>query len=353
MRRHVLTAILSLASLPSFGAGFHALSLPGSQLAALSADGRSAAGGLVGGAGGGFRWREGESAEVLSGAMSVRAISPNGRYVAGSSLDADQHEVATFWDADGVAHPVGGLPGADARAGVLSIAYGVTDQPRVVGTAVNAQRESTAFSWAAGDGLHALVSGAAGSGAVGISSDGRRIFGWSERADTARHGVLWNQGRVCCSVETGASPNELVGANRSVTLLLGFTRDGLDGEVPYRWMPDAAATHVPIAVASAAGPIRFTAGSDDARLLVGAAGSGAQRGAVVWTEHGGVERLDAFLADRGIAVPVDWTLSAATAVSADGHRLAGFGLDRGRFDSFVIDLPWSVADAAARSRSAP
>src|SRR5215467_9829824 len=113
MRRHLLSAIVTLTSLPCFGAGFHALSLPGSQLDAMSADGRSAAGCLVGGKGGGFRWQEGESPEILTGAMSVRAISPSGHYVAGSALDADQHEIAAFWDAEGVAHPIGSLPGAD------------------------------------------------------------------------------------------------------------------------------------------------------------------------------------------------------------------------------------------------
>src|SRR5262249_44317124 len=145
MQRHVLSAVVLLASAPSFGAGFHALSVPGSQLAALSADGRTAAGGLVGGATGGFRWHEGAPVEVLSGAMSVRAISASGRHVAGSSLDAAQREVATWWDAGGVAHPIGGLPNADARGGVLSIAYGVTDQPRVAGTAVDTERPPTAF----------------------------------------------------------------------------------------------------------------------------------------------------------------------------------------------------------------
>jgi len=353
MRRSVIPAIFVLASVPAFGAGFHALSLPGSQLGVLSADGRSGAGGLVGGASGGFRWNEGETPELLTGAMSIRAISASGRYVAGSSLDASQREVATWWDADGIAHSLGGLPGADARAGVLSVAYGITDQPRLVGSAVNAERASTAFVWAAGDGMHALVSTGIASGASGVSSDGRRIFGWSEDADATRRGVLWNQGRMCCSVETGATSNDLAGANRGATLLLGFVRDAGDSERPFRWIPDANSSRTPIANAPALGPMRFTASSDDGSVLVGAAGSGAQRIAVVWTERGGVERLDAFIAEQGIAVPAGWVLCAATAVSADARRIAGFGLKDGRFDSFVIDLPRSTADAAVRTSTAP
>ena len=71
MRRHVLSVLVLIAATPSFGAGFVALSLPGSQLVALSADGRAAAGGLVGGASGGFHWREGAPVET-----SARMPSP-------------------------------------------------------------------------------------------------------------------------------------------------------------------------------------------------------------------------------------------------------------------------------------
>ncbi|HKE48600.1 MAG TPA: hypothetical protein VKB52_11095 [Rhodanobacteraceae bacterium] len=351
MRRHVLTAFVLAASMPVSGAGFLPLSLPGSQLSALSADGQSAAGGLVGGASGGFRWHEGEGPRTLSGAMSVRAISASGRYVAGSSLDAGQHEVATWWDAEGRAHALGGLPDADAQAGVLSVAYGITDQPHVVGTAVNAQRESVAFAWTSAEGLRLLASSGTASGASGISSDGRRIYGWSERADATRRGVLWNQGRVCCTVETGAMPNELVGANRGATLLLGLTHEAPDADTPFRWSPDVARTETAIATPSNASTLRFTAGSDDGRVLAGASGSGAHRVAMIWTEGGGVERLDAFVASRGLAIPSGWTLIAATAVSADGSRLGGYGLVDGRFDSFVIDLP--RGDAAAHSPTAP
>jgi hypothetical protein len=353
MRQLVLPALFVLASLPASGAGFAALSMPGSQLGALSADGRVAAGGLVGGASGGFRWREGEGAQALAGAMSVRAISASGRYAAGSSLDASQREVATWWDPAGVAHPVGGFSGADARAGVLSVAYGVTDEPRVVGVAVDAQKASTAFAWSEGDGLSALDSAGTASAAAGISSDGRRVYGWSERADSARRGVVWNLGHLCCAVETGASANELIGANRGATLLLGFVREERDRETPYRWSPDADDARKPFAAPPAPGPMRFNASSDDGSLLAGATGSGAKRVAVVWTPQGGVERLDSFLAARHVAVPEGWTLMAATAVSANGHRLGGFGLKDGRFDSFVIDLPPSVAGAAAHASPAP
>jgi hypothetical protein len=346
MPRRFRAVIVLLASKPCFGAGFHALSLPGSQLVALSADGTAAAGGLVGGASGGFRWREGRPTEMLGGAVSVRAISASGRYVAGSSLDARQREVATWWDTDGLAHTLGGLAGVEAHAGVLSVASGITDAPSVAGTATDGANRTTAFVWN-GAAIEPLTSAGASSGANGISSDGERIFGWSEQ-DAVRHGALWNPGRGDLAIESDAPANEIVGANRAATLLLGFSREG----AAFRWQPDVERSLTMIANALDESPARFIASSDDGRLLAGSSGSGAQRIAIVWTEARGVERLDAFLAAAEIAVPPTWTLLAATSISADAHRLGGFGLDAGHFDSFVIDLPQTF-DTATQIHTAP
>jgi uncharacterized membrane protein len=352
MHRRLIPAILLLGTLPAFGAGFQALSLPGSQLAALSADGCTAAGGVVDGASGGFRWHAGAPPRLLAGAVSARAISASGRYVAGSSLDAEQREIATWWDIDGIAHPLGGLPQADARAGVLSVGYGITDQPLVVGAATSAGHASRAFTWTADAGMHALATPDLASGAAGVSRDGRRIFGWSAQTDAARHGVLWNDEHLFRAItDAGASRDELIGANSTMTLLLGVACDDAGGESPYRWMADLQASQVS-AVPAFAPRTRFSASSDDGRVLAGAAGSGGRRVAVIWTEGRGVERLQDFLAAYAIAVPRGWTLIATTAVSADGRHLGGFGLKDGRFDSFVIDVP-PLQDDASRSTTAP
>lgn len=351
MYQLLLPTLLLFGTVPAVGAGFHPLSLPGSQLGALSADGLSAAGGVVDGASGGFHWHAGTPPQLLAGAVSARAISASGRYVAGSSLDAEQREVATWWDADGIAHPLGGLPGADALAGVLSVGYGVTDQPRVVGTATIAGRNSSAFAWTASDGMRALTTAATASGAVGVSSDGRRVFGWSAQADATRHAALWHGVRFHGAADISAATDELIGANRAATILLGIASDDAGVETPYRWTPDTRTAQIS-ATPIPAQRTRFGASSDDGRVLAGATGSGGQRIAVIWTQGGGSVRLDAFLAAHGVAVPSGWTLTAATAVSADGRHVGGFGLKDGRFDSFVIDLP-PMPDDESRPFTAP
>jgi hypothetical protein len=347
MFKPLLPLVLCLAAQSASAGEFRALSLPGSQLVAMSADGRSAAGGVIGGGSGGFRWHEGEPARLLEHAVSVRAISASGRYVAGSSLDAQQREVATWWDADGNSHALGGLPGTDASAGLLSAAYGVTDQPQVVGVGANGA-DTVAFSWTAEHGLQALDADGASSAAIGISDDGRHIFGWSAPSNATRRGVVWSDGRACCHSSTRAHSEEFVGGNRAGTILLGVAGDDAHAQTPYRWSAEARGASAITATAA----VKFTASSDDGDLLAGAAGSGGQRVAVVWTPTDGVVRLQDFLAARAIAIPTDWVLLAATAVSNDGRRLGGFGLRDGRFDSFIVDLS-SPADAASRLPTAP
>jgi hypothetical protein len=344
-KRLLLPAVLLVSSLPCAGAGFQALSLPGSQLAALSADGRTAAGGLVDGRSGGFRWREGAPAQLLAGAVSARAISASGRNVAGTSLDVDHREIATWWDADGLVHPIGGFANGEAQAGVLSIAYGVTDEPRVVGTASSAHRIDTGFVWSVRVGLRALTGDMTASGASAVSSDGTTVVGWTAAAGASRHATQWNDLRATESVSPEEVSNEFVGANRTGTLILGVASDVAGAETPFRSL---SSQHFE-AIAADRSPlqrIRFIAASDDGHLLVGTAGRGGQRVAVVWTPDRGIERLTDHLAARSIAVPDGWTLIAATAVSSDGHRLGGFGLRDGRFDSFVIDLSPISDDAS-------
>ena len=325
-----LPTLLCLLAASSAAAGdFHAFALPGSQLAALSADGRAAAGGVIGGASGGFRWREGEAPVLLDRAVSVRAISASCRYVAGSSLDAQQREVATWWDADGRMHALDGLPGAEAAAGVLSVAWGVDDEPQLVGIGASAAG-TVAVRWSAASGWQVLD--AAPSAAIGISDDGRRVYGWSGQAAT-RHGVLWTDARACCTTAAARlHDDELVGANRAATILLGASGGDVQGLVAYRWTPPATV------VARLATATRFSASSDDGGVLAGVAGSGAQRVAMIRTRDGVVARLRDVLAAHAIDVPPGWTLLAATAVSADGGRIGGFGLVDGRFDSFIVDL---------------
>lgn len=338
----VLLLLGFAAARPGTAAGFVALGLSGSQLAALSADGCVAAGNISGGEAG-FRWSVGGGVQRLEAAISVRALSASGRYAAGSSLDAEQREVASYWDAEGRLHRIGGAPGVDAIS-VVSQAFGVTDAEQVVGSLGNA---AAAFAWTPAGGLRLLGSaGAAAARAEGVSDDGSLVYGWSEASDGRRRGLLWAAGAARpLRDHEGREVREIAAASRSARVLLGLADDPHGRPTAYRWSAD----HGVVAPApfEPARFVRLLASSEDGRLVVGSAGQGDERRAVVWNGSGAPQILEGWLAARGVAVPPGWRLGAATAIAADGRRIGGWGLRDGRFDSFVLD----VGDGAGSATS--
>jgi hypothetical protein len=346
----IACAGLTLAPACVAAAGFTALGAAGSQLMTLSRDGRSGAGSLVGGDTGGFRWSEAGVVRSLPNAISVQGMSASGRYVVGSSLDAEQREVATYWNADGTLVRLGGLHGVAWQSGVVSIALGVSDEPRVVGIVTDPNQRVVAFEWSADRGMRELPlpADAKSARASGISEDGRRAYGWVEPATGPRRGVLWNDGAPqWLALPDDAAAGEVLGGNRDLSVLLGVDRAaGESGHAVYRWRADIDAQRLKLP-APHPPPLQLFASSDDGRLLAGSAGTGGARTAMVWTPQAGLQPLERLLAERGIAVPAGWTLSAATGISGDGRRIGGWGIHAGRFDSFVVDLPEAAASARA------
>ena len=342
-RRLALLSCMVSSCMPTlaWSAGFTVLDMPGSQLLALSRDGRAGAGSLVGANTGGFRWSEARGIQPLPGAMSVRGVSASGRYVAGSSIDAEQREVASYWNADGTLARIGGLPGTEWQSGLVSVAFGISDEPRVVGVANNAEQRSIAFEWTGEHGMRPLPlpeeTKAARAG--GLSDDGRRIYGWVETNEGTRSGVIWNE-EVPRLLASGAAPaaGEVLGGNRDVTVVLGIGTLRGSAEIAYRWGADAGMQPFE-AISALPSPPRLFVASDDGHLLAGSAGTGANRIAVVWTQEAGLQPLSRLLAARDVAVPPGWTLAAATGISGDGRRIGGWGQHDGHFDSFVVDLP--------------
>lgn len=351
VRGWTLPACLCVATAPLYaaGAGFTSLEAPGSQLLTLSRDGRAGAGSLVGGSTGGFRWSEEEGIALLPGALSVQGMSASGRYIAGSALDAEQREVASYWTAGSGPVRLGGLPDAGWQGGVVSIAFGISDEPRAVGVASDPQQRAIAFEWTADRGMRALPlpPGTKRARAGGISDDGRHVYGCIEPATGPRRGVLWHDGAPQLLSHAGdAQTGDLLGGNRDLSVLVGVDSSvaGGGGDIVYRWRAGTISQRLKLADPLAP-PLQLFASSDDGRVLVGSTGSGAARVAVAWTPQTGLLSLDRLLAARGVAVPAGWTLSAASGISGDGRRIGGWGLHFGRFDSFVVDLPDASAPA--------
>jgi hypothetical protein len=74
-------------------------------------------------------------------------------------------------------------------------------------------------------------------------------------------------------------------------------------------------------------------------VIVGRSGAFPMFFATVWTPQTGMVRLDDYAAAHGVTIPTGWSLMTATAVSADGLSIGGWGIDASSaLNSFVIDL---------------
>jgi uncharacterized membrane protein len=343
-----LFRLLSLAALSSAAAHavtFSPLDLPGSQLAALSADGCVAAGGVSGDKPAGFRWSAARGVEPLEAAITVSALSPRGDHAAGSTFDSMQREVASYWDAAGKAHRLEAMPGL-ATIGVISQAHAITDGPHIVGSARRNGGARIAFEWTPVGGMRVLAERGHGEArAIAISIDGHLVAGWQSEGEGIGERVQplrWRDGRLLPTSE--AERGTILGASRDAALLLGWS-----GE------QTGVAIHRETKIRRLSTPtsLRPRAGSDDGKLLVGDSGNGDERTAWIWSEAEGFAPLRDWLARHGSPLPPDWHPLALTAVSADGKRLGGWGRrDDDRLDSFVVDLGGSACADTRRARAA-
>ncbi|MFC4822014.1 hypothetical protein [Dokdonella ginsengisoli] len=327
---------------PATSAAFLALDLPGSQLAALSADGCVAAGGVLGARPSGFRWSAAHGAESLDAAITVHALSPSGDYAAGSTLDAMQREVASYWDGAGTLHRLAAMPGL-ATIGAVSQAHAITDAPHVVGSARRNDRLRIAFDWSDTTGMRALDPvRAEETRAIAISPDGRRIGGWERIGDRVRP-LHWRDGRLLADA-SDTEPGEILGASRDAETLVGW----IAANGSYLVHRDAGIRRL-----GRDPPVRLRAGSDDGRVLAGERGSGDEREAWLWLQAEGFVSLRDWLARHAAALPPDWRPLALTAVSADGRRVGGWGRrDGDRLDSFIVDLGGASCDPASHPQAA-
>ncbi len=351
MHRYILLAALATAMPSLRAATFISLDMPGSQLSALSHNGCIAVGGVLGGNPAGFRWSAETGTAALKEAIAVHGLSASGAFVAGSTLDAMQREVAVYWDASGAIHRIPPMRDLES-VGAISQAHAISDEPRVVGSAHRRGGGQFAFEWTAATGMHALAPDdrEVETHALSISDDGRRIAGWERRGDRVRP-LRWRDGRLVGAVaDIAAVPGEILGGSQDAEILVGWLGVRESGAAAVYRGTDIRR------LPAESGVVRLLAGSNDGKVLVGDSGSGDNRTAWIWLESEGFVSLADLLASRHVSLPSDWRPLALTATSADGKRLAGWGKHGGnRLDSFIVDLgnEDGCGSAAPLSRRVP
>lgn len=325
--------------------GFVSLDVTGGQATHVSPDGRMVVG-TFGAGGGGWVWCADTGAVTLPSSSNVVALAGNGYPAAGSAVNTGSSETeAAIWTAadDGEPDLLGGVPGGQSLDGTLSTAYGMTsDASVVVGLAYNADLEAEAFRWTDDAGMQALpkLNTDRAARANGVSSGGNVVWGWNDTATGFRRAVRWVDGEIEELLDAEGNPiGEATGANRDASVIVG-SRLGIAGQETdaYRWTADTGAVSIG---SLAAGPLENNfafATNNDGSMIVGATGFGPFREPTIWTEGGELAWLADELTDLGIEVPDGWALNSATALSADGDIIAGWGSDGANVNSFLINL---------------
>jgi len=211
-----------------------------------------------------------------------------------------------------------------------SRAYGVSgDGSTIVGSSANLQSVENhgfsgykAFRWTESSGVHALgVGDDENQQANAVSADGSIVVGVNENEP-----FRWTQ-------QTGmVGLGSLIGNNNSDSEAKGVSADGSviigssNGQA-FRWTQETGM--VGLGSNSSASGI-----SADGSVIVGTSADEAFR----WTQETGMVSLKETLIGEGLDVS-GWTLSSATAISADGFTIVGNGINpSGQTEAWVADL---------------
>ena len=348
MRTPLFAALVLAFAAPAGAASFTDLGVPGGQATGLSHNGRIV-GGTFGGGGGAWRWVRERGSSTSAGLKSSNGMSAWAQPMAGSAHDdASGADVAAlaYSNSDLVGGPLllGAYPGSTAVDGFLSEAYDVSDDGIAVGLAYDESGNAIAFRWSSDAGMTKLPVNRPDnySRANAISADGSTIIGWNDQDDGGRTGVIWQAGTPLDLLDAnGNAVGEALAVNSDGSAVVGVGLNDPDSGDSDAWIWTAADGVQPIGCLAGdfgCGPAYGGAVSDDGRVVVGWNGAGFERLATIWTQGTGMQLLSDYATAHGATIPAGWTLSAATAISADGQSIAGWGLGPTGLGSWLIDL---------------
>lgn len=248
----------------------------------------------------GISWSNGTSKQVgdLPGGMVysiAQDVSADGRVIVGQSSSGQDE--AFRWEA-GMMSGMGDLPGGRTR----SAAWGVSDDGTVIVGSASSSSGTEAFRWTNDEGmvgLGDLPGGSFFSRAIKVSGNGRVIVGHGTNA-TGEEAFRWIDG-----VMSGLG--DLPGGLSSRSCSMSASYDGT----------------VVVGVANAIGEIPEIVGE-----------------AFIWDVQHGMRALSAVLTEEHGINLQGWMLYAATAVSADGQTIVGYGLNpSGSPEAWVATIP--------------
>ena len=303
---------------------------------------------VVGTSGTAFAWTQ-STGLVDLGDLPGREVSAiahdasnNGVVVGGSRSFLNGTTEAFVWTEAGGMLGLGAL-GPRPPATYESQATAVSADGRVVVGLSSAPADRTAFYWTEAEGmvdLGATFGLLAPTGALGVSADGTTIVG-----GVGAGPFLWTRSGGYVALGTlpgGVSSGSARAVSGDGKIVVGSVGGAILREEAFRWT-EATGMQSLGSLPNVGATIATTV-SDDGRVIAGQLGfaDGSPAAAFVWTETGGIQRLDTVL---GTILGVDvtgWTLSNVYGMSADGLTLAGTGRNpSGQSEAWVATLPAS------------
>lgn len=239
-----------------------------------------------------------------------------------------------------------------------STPYGMSpDGNTIVGLSFLDSASVHAVKWTPSSGMVDLGSIVPGrdSRANGVSADGNVIVGWQDEETGIRRGVKWVDGTESFITDnTGSYVDEAQGVSADGSTIIG---GGGGNPTPYIWNAATGLTYITHPNASTFFRGGTTGISADGKTVIGyyrplggppMAGEG-----FIWTPTGGRVKLNDYVASLGIATN-GITLGLPQAISRDGKKIAGMGVDANfQFVAFYLDLTsyLSVNDAVKDKNS--
>lgn len=305
----------------------------------------------------------------LNGA-SARAISADGKVVAGSIAAASGKDIPARWTRET------GFVALESKSELIDQgqAWATNADGTVIAGQAIAGTHGGAFRWNANEGIVRLGLDN-GSIAKGVSASGNAIVGTmaSTTSTPGCHAFRWTPAGVVDLVALGLSCS-VVGVSADGTLIAGnyapvqddystrpFTWSQAAGIIRITNNPGATATALSIDGSTVVGQdgdayrsgnsIGFsyispgellspTAVNGDGTVVAGGGGSGALR-TWIWDVSNGARSFDDVLAGLGVDLTEWGTNSAAlmiSGISSDGKSLVGTGYRNGKFTSWIARL---------------
>jgi probable HAF family extracellular repeat protein len=172
--------------------------------------------------------------------------------------------------------------------------------------------------------------------ATAVSLDGETIIGGSTAASGFNEAFRWTEtsGMIGLGLLPGGSESLATGVSRKGAVIVGGA-DSLFGKEAFYWTEkDGMAGLGDLAGGTFSS---FANGvSANGKRVVGYSDSGRGQEAFLWTKQDGMISLASFLGGMGANLD-GWQLTSATAISADGSTIVGYGINpQGRTEAWVV-----------------